>query len=62
VTGVLFSKVVGPHLGDSIRVQYRPQEPFGDSIERFFASLHFELRGKLDEIGFQPNISDEKSG
>jgi hypothetical protein len=36
-----------------VRVQYRPQEPFDDSVERFFASLSFEQRGKLNEIGFQ---------
>jgi len=36
-----------------VRVQYRPQEPFDDSIERFFASLRFEQRGKLEEFGFQ---------
>lgn len=35
-----------------VRVQYRPLEPFGDSVERFFASLRFEQRGKLDDMGF----------
>jgi len=36
-----------------VRVQYRPLEPFDGSVERFFASLRFEQREKLDEIGFQ---------
>ena len=40
--GFAFQKVVGPHRGDAIQAQYRPQEPFGDSVERFFASLRFE--------------------
>ena len=30
-------------------VQYRPQEPFDGSVERFFVQLHLELRGKLAE-------------
>jgi hypothetical protein len=37
----------------SEQVQYRPLEPFGESVERFFASLRFEQRGKLEEFGFQ---------
>ena len=37
----------------SEQVQYRPLEPFDDSVERFFASLRFEQRGKLDQFDFQ---------
>ena len=33
-----------------------PQESFGNSTERFFASLCSEQRGKLGEIGFQPSL------
>ena len=31
-------------------VQYRPQKSLGMLIERFFASLRFEQRGKLDQL------------
>jgi hypothetical protein len=37
-----------------------PLEPFDDSVERFFASLRFEQRGKLDDFGIQLGNSDEK--
>ena len=36
-----------------VRVPLRPLEPFDGSVKRFFASLRFEQRGKLDEIGFK---------
>ena len=39
--------------GGSSFVQYRPQKSLDVPIERFFASLRFEQRGKLDEIGYQ---------
>jgi hypothetical protein len=53
---LLFRTVLTPDFRDgsgSEQVQYRPQEPFDNLVERFFASLRFEQRGKLDEIGFQ---------
>ena len=31
----------------SEQVHYRPKEPEGDSAERYFAPLRFEMRGKL---------------
>jgi hypothetical protein len=44
----MFSPIFREGYG-SEQVQYRPLEPFGNSIERFFASLHFEQRGNLDQ-------------
>jgi hypothetical protein len=34
-----------------IEVQYRPQKSLDMPIERFFASLRFEQREKLDQLG-----------
>ena len=34
-----------------IEVLYRPQKSLDMHIERFFASLRFEQRGKLDQLG-----------
>ena len=39
--------------GGSEQVRFRPLEPFDDSVERFFASLRFEQRGKLDQLGVE---------
>jgi hypothetical protein len=36
-----------------IEVQHRPQKSLGDSVERFFASLRFEQRVKLDQLGIE---------
>jgi hypothetical protein len=51
--GFFFSEGCWSPRGDDIQVQYRPQEPFDDSVERFFASLRFAQRGKLDQFDFQ---------
>jgi hypothetical protein len=37
----------------SEHVQYRPQKSLDVSIERFFASLRFEQREKLDQLGIE---------
>ena len=43
----------GQAFGDSIRVLFRPQhEPLSDN-ERFLASIHFEPRVKLDQLGIE---------
>jgi hypothetical protein len=34
-------------------VQHRPQESLDLPIERFFTSLRFEQRGKLDQLGIK---------
>jgi hypothetical protein len=34
-------------------VQHRPQNSLDMPIERFFASLRFEQRGKLDQLGVE---------
>jgi hypothetical protein len=38
---------------DTSLVQYRPQKSLDMPIERFFASLRFEQRGKLDQLGLE---------
>jgi hypothetical protein len=35
------------------RVQYRPQKSLDMLIEQFLASLRFEQRGKLDQLGIE---------
>jgi hypothetical protein len=64
---ILKSNTIEPYfplfLGKEVvrnRSNTAPLEPFGDSVERFFASLRFEQRGKLDEIGFQQDLKQEK--
>jgi hypothetical protein len=39
--------------GGSSFVQHRPQKSLDMPIERFFASLRFEQRGKLDQLGVE---------
>jgi hypothetical protein len=39
--------------GGSSFVQHRPQKSLDMPIERFFASLRFEQRGKLDQWGIE---------
>ena len=40
-------------MGKAVRVLFRPQlEPL-DDIGRFFASLRFDQRGKLDQLGIE---------
>jgi hypothetical protein len=42
--------------GGSEHVRFRPQietEPFDVSVERFLASLRFQQRGKLDQLGIE---------
>jgi hypothetical protein len=34
------------------------KEPFDVSVERFFASLRFEHRGKLDQLGIEIDTMD----
>jgi hypothetical protein len=34
-------------------IQHRPQKSLGMPVERFFASLRFEQRGKLDHLGIE---------
>jgi hypothetical protein len=43
---------------DTIFVQHRPQKSLGMPIERFFASLRFEQRGKLDQFGIEIDSFD----
>jgi hypothetical protein len=43
-----------------VRVQYRPQKSLGVPVERFFASLRSEQRGKLDQLGIEIGSFDEK--
>jgi hypothetical protein len=44
--------------GGSSFVQHRPQKSLGIPIERFFASLRFEQRGKLDQLGVEIGTFD----
>jgi hypothetical protein len=48
-------KAVRPHASGFKfeRVQYRPQKSLDMPIERFLASLRFEQRGKLDQLGIE---------
>jgi hypothetical protein len=46
---MLFPKNYGE--GGSSFVQHRPQKSLDMPIERFFASLRFEQRGKLEQLG-----------
>ena len=46
----------------SEQVQYRPLKSLDVPVERFLASLRFEQRGKLDQIGFQLGNLDGKIG
>jgi hypothetical protein len=39
-------------------VQQLPQKSLDMPIERFFASLHFEQRGKLDQLGIEVGTFD----
>jgi hypothetical protein len=39
--------------GGSNFVQHRPQKSFGVPVERFLASLRFEHRSKLDQLGIE---------
>ena len=34
-------------------VQHRPQKSLDINIERFFASIRFEQKGKLDQLGIE---------
>jgi hypothetical protein len=43
---------------DSSFVQHRPQKSLDMPIERFFASLRFEQRGKLDQLGIEMGSFD----
>jgi hypothetical protein len=39
-----------------------PKEPFDMPVERFLASLRFENRGKLDDLGLDIDTNTFKSG
>jgi hypothetical protein len=39
--------------GGSEQVRFRPQKSLDIPIERFLASLRFEQRGKLDQLGVE---------
>jgi len=39
--------------GGSSFVQHRPQKSLDMPIERFLASLRFEQKGKLDQLGIE---------
>jgi hypothetical protein len=39
--------------GGSEQVRFRPQKSLGVPIERFFALLRFEQRGKLNHLGIE---------
>ena len=36
-----------------VRVQYRPQKSLYEDVGRFFPSLRFEHRGKLNQLGIE---------
>ena len=58
---LISGKVVAPVEGISSWVQYRPQlEPLY-GIGRILASLRFEQRGKLDQLGIETGSFDWKS-
>jgi hypothetical protein len=42
------------------RVLLRPQKLLGMPIERFFASLRFEQKRKLDQLGIEIGSFEEK--
>jgi hypothetical protein len=46
--------------GGSSFVQYRSQKSLDMPIERFFASLRFEHKSKLDQLGIEIGSFDEK--
>ena len=47
-----------PGEGGSSQVPFRPQlEPL-DDVGRFLASLRFEQRGKLDQLGIEIGLID----
>jgi hypothetical protein len=48
---MILSEIYGE--GGSGWVQYRPQKSLDMQIERFLASLRFEQRGKLDQLGIE---------
>ena len=37
----------------AVRVLFRPQKSLNGQAERFLASLHFEQRGKLDQLSLE---------
>jgi len=43
-----------------VRVQYHPQDPFDDTIERFFVSLRFDQRRKLNDLGIEIYMPDRE--
>jgi hypothetical protein len=47
--------------GGSEQVRFRPQKSLDIPIERFFASISFEQRGKLDQLGIETGSIDRKS-
>jgi hypothetical protein len=44
--------------GGSEQVRFRPQKSLDMHIERFFASLRFEQRGKLEQLGIEIDTFD----
>ncbi len=44
--------------GGSSFVQHRPQKTLDGDIERFFASLRFDHREPLDQMGLEPGTFD----
>ena len=47
--------------GGSEQVRFRPQKTLGVPVGRFLASLRFEQRGKLDQLGIEMDPFDKKS-
>ena len=48
-------------IGKAVRVLFRPQKPLDVPVERFFASLRFEQRRKLDQLGIEIDAIDWKA-
>jgi hypothetical protein len=40
-------------MRSQVRALFRPQKSLDMPIERFFASLSYEQRGKLDQLGIE---------
>jgi hypothetical protein len=44
--------------GGSEQVRFGPQKSLDMPIERFFASMRFEQKGKLEQLGIEISSSD----
>jgi hypothetical protein len=58
---VIFGKVVVPIEGMTVESNTAHKKTLDIPIERFLASLRFEQRGKLDQMGIEIGSFDWKS-